>query len=211
MNKTIGSEQALPNPITKKNQDLQAMLEHSGEMHRHICPRQVLGARMGILAGQTLSLELPRTDKRLLVLTETDGCFADGLSVATGSWLGRRTMRLMDYGKVAATFIDTHSSLAIRIAPHTHARANAKALFPHLSKWSAYLEGYKVLPDDQLLVVQAVNLTFSLEKLLSHAGARVKCAVCSEEILNGREVIQEDKVLCQSCAGDSYWTGSKPA
>jgi formylmethanofuran dehydrogenase subunit E len=211
MNKTVGAGQALPNPITKLNQDLQAMLEISAATHRHVCPRQVLGARMGILAGQSLALELPRTDKRLLVLTETDGCFADGVSVATGCWLGRRTMRLMDYGKVAATFIDTHSSLAIRIAPHAQARANAKALFPHLSKWSAYLEGYKVLPDTELLVVQAVNLTFSLEKLLSHAGARVTCAVCSEEILNGREVIQNRQVICQSCAGDSYWTGNNPA
>jgi formylmethanofuran dehydrogenase subunit E len=189
---------------------LSAILEISAATHRHICPRQVLGARMGLLAGQILGLELPRTDKRLLVLVETDGCFADGVSVATGAWLGRRTMRLMDYGKVAATFIDTHSSIAVRIAPHAQARANARALFPHLSKWSAYLEGYKVLPNDQLLVVRNVELTFSLEQLISHAGARVICSVCSEEILNGREVLQEGKVMCQSCAGDSYWTGSKP-
>ena len=191
-------------------QRLEAILEISAATHRHVCPRQVLGARMGLLAGQTLGLELPRSDKRLLVLVETDGCFADGVSVATGAWLGRRTMRLMDYGKVAATFIDTHSSLAVRIAPHAQARANARAKFVHLSKWSAYLEGYKILPDDELFVVQAVSLTFSLEQLISHAGARVTCSKCLEEILNGREVIQEGKVLCQSCAGDSYWTGSKP-
>lgn len=191
-------------------QNLNTILEISGEMHRHICPRQVLGARMGLLAGKTLGLELPRLDKRLLVLVETDGCFADGVSVATGCWLGRRTMRLMDYGKVAATFIDTRSSLAVRIAPHQNARANARALFPHLSKWSAYLEGYKVLPDEELLTVCAVNLNFSLEQLLSQAGARVTCEQCFEEILNQREVSQDGRVLCQSCAGESYWTGSKP-
>lgn len=206
MNKTRAG-QGLPN---QSNHDLQAMLEISAATHRHICPRQVLGARMGMLAGKNLALELPRSDKRLLVLVETDGCFADGVSVATGCWLGRRTMRLMDYGKVAATFIETHSSLAIRLAPHPQARANARALFPHLSKWSAYLEGYKVLPDDELFVVQNVELNFSLEKLISHAGARVSCDLCLEEILNGREVLQGDKVLCQSCAGDSYWAGSKP-
>ncbi len=205
MNNSVGVGLTSPNSQTNKNQDLNAMLEQSGKLHRHICPRQVLGARMGLLAGQRLGLELPRSDKRLLVLTETDGCFADGLSVATGCWLGRRTLRLMDYGKVAATFIDTRSSLAIRIAPHPEARANARALFPYLSKWSAYLEGYKVLPDSELLVLQAVNLTFSLERLISQAGARVTCETCFEEILNGREVLQGGKVLCQSCAGDSYW------
>ncbi|MEY4529508.1 MAG: hypothetical protein RLZZ156_229 [Deinococcota bacterium] len=164
---------------------------------------------MGILAGQTLNLELPRTDKRLVVLVETDGCFADGVSVATGCWLGRRTMRLMDYGKVAATFVDTHSGLAVRIAPHAQARANARALFPHLSKWSAYLEGYKVLSEAELFVWQDVELNFSLEQLISQASARVSCAACLEEILNGREVLHEGNVLCQSCAGNSYWIGSQ--
>ena len=56
-----------------------------------------------------LNLPLPQKDKRLLTFVETDGCFADGVSVATGCWLGRRTMRLVDYGKVAATFVDTHT------------------------------------------------------------------------------------------------------
>lgn len=184
---------------------LDAMLEVSGQSHRHICPRQVLGARMGVLAGQQLHLELPRSDKRLLVLVETDGCFADGISVATGCWLGRRTMRLMDYGKVAATFIDTHSGTAIRLSPHPQARANARALLPHLGKWQAYLEGYKTLPDKALLRAQMVQINFSLEQLLSHPSARVTCEACQEEILNGREVVLEHRVLCQSCAGNSYW------
>src|SRR3712207_7090667 len=45
---------------------------------------------------------------------ETDGCFADGVSVATGCWLGRRTLRLVDHGKVAATFMDTLTERAVR-------------------------------------------------------------------------------------------------
>jgi formylmethanofuran dehydrogenase subunit E len=60
----------------------------------------VLGVRIGLAAGEALDLDLPRADKRLLMLVETDGCFADGVSVATGCWLGRRTLRLVDYGRV---------------------------------------------------------------------------------------------------------------
>jgi formylmethanofuran dehydrogenase subunit E len=63
---------------------------------------------MGLHAGQLLQLDLPRTDKRLFVLVETDGCLTDGVAVATGCWFGRRTLRLVDQGKVAATFVDTH-------------------------------------------------------------------------------------------------------
>jgi formylmethanofuran dehydrogenase subunit E len=88
---------------------LNQLLDRSAELHNHLCPRQVLGVRIGMYAGELLGLELPQTDKRLYTFVETDGCFADGVSVAAGCWLGRRTMRLMDYGKVAAVFVDTCS------------------------------------------------------------------------------------------------------
>ena len=74
------------------NSLLDEILEHSAALHRHLCPRQVLGARMGILAGRLHSLELPQKNKRLYTFVETDGCFADGIGAATGCWLGRRTM-----------------------------------------------------------------------------------------------------------------------
>jgi formylmethanofuran dehydrogenase subunit E len=160
---------------------------------------------MGLLAGKYFNLELPRSDKRLLVLVETDGCFADGVSVATGCWLGRRTMRLFDYGKVAATFVDTKTTQALRVSPHPQARSRAKALLPFMQKWQAYLKGYQILSDEELLVVQSVRLEFSLPELLSHAGAKAVCAQCGEEIINGREVVQENQTLCRSCAGDAYY------
>jgi formylmethanofuran dehydrogenase subunit E len=184
---------------------LQTLLEQSGALHRHICPRQVLGARMGLLAGKCLGLELPRSDKRLLVLIETDGCFADGVSVATGCWLGRRTMRLFDFGKVAATFVDTRTEQTVRIAPHPQARQRARELLPALPKWQAYLEGYQLLLDQELLVTQAVRLEFSLPDLISHAGARAVCQRCHEEIINGREVVLGEQVLCLGCAGETYY------
>jgi formylmethanofuran dehydrogenase subunit E len=184
---------------------LHGLLETSGALHRHICPRQVLGVRMGLLAGKYLGLELPRTDKRLLVLVETDGCFADGVSVATGCWLGRRTMRLFDYGKVAATFVDTKTTQAVRVFPHPNARTRARVLLPDLQKWQAYLEGYQLLSDEELLVVQPVQLEFSLPELLSHAAAKVICQSCGEEVINGREMVQAGKTLCKRCAGDGYY------
>jgi hypothetical protein len=57
------------------------------QLHPRLCPRQVLGLRMGLEAGLLLGREVPRTDKRLVALVETGGCFADGVSVATGCWL----------------------------------------------------------------------------------------------------------------------------
>ncbi len=58
----------------------------------------------------------PRKDKRLLVIVESDGCFVDGVSVTTGCTVGHRTLRVEDYGKVAATFVDVSSERALRVA-----------------------------------------------------------------------------------------------
>jgi formylmethanofuran dehydrogenase subunit E len=77
-----------------------------------------------------LDLDLPQSDKRLLTIVETDGCFTSGLSVATNCWVGRRTMRVEDYGKVAATFVDTATDQAIRIAPSLTARELRRCLRP---------------------------------------------------------------------------------
>ena len=96
---------------------LHQLLDQCAALHHHLCPRQVLGVRMGMLAGKVLSLALPQSDKRLLTIMETDGCGADGVAVATNCWVGRRTMRIEDYGKMAATFVDTVTARAVRITP----------------------------------------------------------------------------------------------
>jgi hypothetical protein len=77
---------------------MDTLLEQSARMHRHLCPRQVLGVRMGLLAGSILGLDLPQTGKRLITIVETDGCAADAISVATNCWVGRRTLRVEDHG-----------------------------------------------------------------------------------------------------------------
>ncbi len=98
------------------------LLALSTQFHRHLCPRMVLGVRMGMAAGRVLGLALPQTDKRLITIAETDGCGADGISAATGCWVGRRTLYIMDFGKMAATFVDTTSGNAVRIAPSAQSR-----------------------------------------------------------------------------------------
>ena len=102
--------------------EVEAFLRQSSEMHSHAWPLQVLGIRMGILAGKLLDIPVPQTEKRLLAIIETGGCAADGVSVATNCWVGRRTLRIEDYGKIAANFVDTDTSRALRIAPRAESR-----------------------------------------------------------------------------------------
>ncbi|MBB5235074.1 FmdE family protein [Deinococcus budaensis] len=185
---------------------LPELLRQSAALHRHLCPRQVLGARAGLLAGEWLGLDFPRADKRVLTFVETDGCFADGVSVASGCWLGRRTLRLVDHGKVAATFVDTKTGRAVRIAPRTDLRARVREARPDGQKrWDAYLAAYQTWPDEALFAVQPVRVTLDLAALISVAGLRTTCDRCGEEIVNGREVSGPEGTLCRDCAGERYW------
>lgn len=186
--------------------DLQTILEISTARHSHLCPRQILGARIGLAGGAALGLELPRTDKRLLIILETDGCFADGVEVATGCTVGHRTLRVADYGKVAATFIDVKSGAAVRIAPRLDVRERAYAYAPTEPRhYFAQLQAYQIMPDAELLTMQPVTLTTPIAAIVSRPGVRVNCDQCGEEIINEREVKVGEHCLCRACAGQSYY------
>ncbi|HBY92437.1 MAG: FmdE family protein [Ardenticatenaceae bacterium] len=185
---------------------LDELLRASAALHPHLCPRQVLGVRMGLLAGEVLELDVPRHDKRLLAVVETDGCAADGVAVATGCWVGRRTLRIEDYGKVAATVVDTRTGRTVRVVPRPSVRERARVYAPEAeTKWQAQLLGYQRMPTAELLLAQEVVLASALEEPLSKVGSRVICQLCGEEILNEREVVRDGLTLCRACAGKRYY------
>ncbi|MCL4834963.1 MAG: TraR/DksA C4-type zinc finger protein [Caldilineaceae bacterium] len=185
---------------------LQAILAESSARHSHLCPRQVLGARIGIAGGAALGLDLPRRDKRLLVFVESDGCFADGVEVATGCTMGHRTLRLEDYGKIAAVFVDVASERAVRVAPQLDVRERAYAYAPGERRhYFAQLQGYQVMPDEELLTLQPVALTTPVAQIVSKPIVRTNCEKCGEEIINEREVVAGGQTLCRGCAGPGYY------
>ncbi len=184
---------------------LDDLLQISAARHSKLCPRQVLGVRMGILAGDLLDLDLPQRAKRLLAIVETDGCVVDGIEAATGCLIGRRTMRIEDMGKVAATFVDTRTERAVRIAPRQGVRQLAREYAPDgLSRWDAQLIAYQGMPAEVLLSWQWVEVTTPVAAVGAE-GQRVMCAACREEIINGREVVQDGLVICRACAGERYY------
>jgi formylmethanofuran dehydrogenase subunit E len=185
--------------------EVQSALREAAAAHRHLCPRQVLGVRMGVYAGELLELALPQTGKRLYTFVETDGCFVDGITAATACSLGHRTLRLMDYGKVAATFVDTETARAIRISPSPDSRRRAVEYAPAApNRWRAQLAAYQTMPAAELLCYGEVELTLDLNASIGKPGVRVNCSQCGEEILNLREVHRNGRVLCQACACGSY-------
>jgi formylmethanofuran dehydrogenase subunit E len=187
------------------------LLKESAAFHRHLCPRQILGVRIGLVGAAGLGLPAPRNDKWLLVIGETDGCFVDGLSVATGCTVGHRTLRVEDFGKVAATFVDVASEQALRVAPRLDARQRAWAYAPEEDRrYFAQLQAYQVMPDEELLMVEEVRLATPVSALISRPGVRVNCTFCGEEIINEREIMIEGSAVCRACAGQAYYLHEYP-
>lgn len=178
----------------------------SASHHDRLCPRQVLGVRMGLAGAARFGVEVPRSDRRLLVFAETDGCFVDGVIAATGCAVGHRTFRVQDYGRVAITVVDAETHEAVRIAVAPGVREVALAYAPdEPRRYYAQIVGYQRMPERELLTIEPVALTFDLDALMGRPGVRVDCANCGEEVLNAREVIVEGRVLCPACAGPAYY------
>ncbi|HVN15900.1 MAG TPA: FmdE family protein [Anaerolineales bacterium] len=186
--------------------DLQTLLAISSSHHNHLCPRQILGVRIGMAGLSALGFTEPPAGKQLLVILETDGCFADGVIAATECTVGHRTLRVEDYGKVAATFVDTKSGHALRVAPVLDARQQACSCVPEEPRhYFAQMQAYQTLPDENLVTITEVNLATPIERIVSRPGHRVNCAICGEEVMNEREIVVDGIPLCRACAGKAYY------
>lgn len=186
--------------------NLQPLLDISSRDHSHLCPRQILGVRLGLAGLSALGFETPPAKKRLLVITETDGCFSDGLSAATNCTVGHRTLRVEDYGKTAAVFVDVQMGRALRVAPVLDIREKAYAYAPDEPRhYFAQMAAYQIMPDEEMFTVAEVQLTTPIAAIISRPGIRVDCDVCGEEIMNEREVKQNGLTLCRPCAQGGYY------
>jgi formylmethanofuran dehydrogenase subunit E len=189
--------------------DIQPLLEKSSRHHSHLCPRQILGVRLGLAGMKAIGFDSPPPKKRLMVIVESDGCFADGVIAATDCTVGHRTLRVEDYGKTAATFVDTVTGRAVRVAPALDIRQKAYACAADEPRhYFAQMQAYQIMPDAEMFTVAEVTLKTPIEAIISRAGIRVNCDVCGEEIINEREIHHEGLRLCRACAGNSYYHAS---
>jgi formylmethanofuran dehydrogenase subunit E len=185
---------------------LSNLLKQSSARHDHLCPRQVLGVRMGLAGLAAIGLDMPMPHKAALVIIETDGCFADGIEVGTGATVGHRTLRVKDFGKIAAVFANVQTGQAVRFAPQLDVRERARLYAPEVkTKYYAHLKGYQVMPDAELFSFEEVLLEPPLAAIISRSGLRTKCHRCGEEIINARQVTVGNEILCVTCAGAGYY------
>jgi formylmethanofuran dehydrogenase subunit E len=185
------------------------LLEESVKTHGHLCPGQVLGVRMSMLGLNGIGINDPKGKDRksLIVFVEMDRCATDAVQSVTGCSLGKRTMKFMDYGKMAAAFLNLRTGKAMRVFGREDAREKAAECFPHIGdRHKAQLEAYKILSDGDLFGVMDVKIVIRPEDLPGRPRMKIRCDACGEYVQGMREICRDGKTLCRPCAEGCYYT-----
>lgn len=200
-----------------KPTELDELLNEAEIAHGHLCAGQILGVRMAMLAMKRLAIRSPRRKllpngelnpdrKRPVVFVEIDRCATDAIGVVTGARVGKRALKLRDWGKMAATFVDLDASLepnvykGIRIIALEGSKQRARELYPELEKNDAQMRAYRELPDEELFGEQWVRVPLSPSEFPGYRGERLACARCGEGINFDRFVDRDGQRLCIACA-----------
>ncbi|GHT51234.1 formylmethanofuran dehydrogenase subunit E [Spirochaetia bacterium] len=172
-------------------------LSDAVKYHGHLCPGQLMGVRLARYGCKLLGIENPREYRDLITYVENDRCLADAISTVTGCKLGKRCLKYKDFGKGAATFLDIASNKAIRLYLSDHRK---------IEDGADIVSFFSNIKDEELFTVQHVKINLEVQDMPGKPCEKVICAICGEMITDKRQVIKDDKVICKSCAGESYYS-----
>lgn len=185
------------------------LLSDSAKDHGHLCPGQVVGVRMAMLGCRLIGLEDPHSHeqiKKLIVYVEMDRCAADAVAFVSGAKLGRRSLKFMDYGIMAATFLNLETKDAYRIISTEECRDLVDAYAPGIRERIAReIEAYKRMPDDVLFRIQKVDVPISEYDLPGPTKKKTTCSACGQVVRDNKEVVIKEKPFCKPCAQGAYY------
>ena len=145
----------------KRTDYLDRLIASSATDHGHLCPGQVVGVRMTLLGLRLIGLPWPLREgdiKKLIVYVEMDRCAADAVAHVSGARLGRRSLKFVDSGIMAATFINLANGRAIRVISTEESRALiSQWTLPGLTGKEADIEAYQRMPEGLMFRVQEVG------------------------------------------------------
>lgn len=190
-------------------ESLDQLLKQCESLHGHMCAGQLLGARMALLGCELIGISDPRgvDRKKLLVWVEIDRCMADAISAVTGVRLGKRSLKYVDYGKVAATFLNTATGEATRVIALESSRALADTRHPEIeNRFERQFQTYSEASNSDLFRIESVEIELNENDLPGRPRSRVSCERCGEGINDGREVITDGcQILCRACSQGAYY------
>jgi len=168
---------------------------------------------MAMLGCRLIGLDDPTSHdqiKKIIVYVEMDRCAGDAVAHVTGAKLGRRSLKFVDYGIMAATFINLETDKVFRVISTEEARDLGCQYAPAISeKYQQQLEAYKRMPDSVLFRVQQVQVMLSEFDLPGPTRRKVPCSRCGQLVRDHREIAKNGDLLCKPCAHGAYFKEPK--
>jgi len=172
-------------------------LKKAGDYHGHICAGILLGTKMTLAALEELGMDPAKKLKNLIVYAEIDRCMTDAVQVITGCSLGHRSLKYIDYGKFAATFINQTTGQAVRVT--------VKESFDSTRGVEVLTPIIAAMDPREMLTIQEVEISIPENDLPGFPKSKTNCAICGERIMDGREFVKNGRDLCRACAGGKYY------
>jgi len=189
--------------------NLDTLLQGAAKAHGHLCPGQVVGVRMAMLGCDLIGLSEPALMpqiKKIIVYVEMDRCATDAISYVTGVKLGRRSLKFIDNGIMAATFVNLDTGKAFRIVSTETARTLAQVLMPEIKDpRQQQLEAYKIMDNADLFTVSEVRVDVPASDMPGPTRFKATCAQCGLIVRDKKEVFKNNEILCRPCAMGSYF------
>ena len=158
-----------------------------------------------MLGLRLLDFEAPPTYpqlKQLIIFIEMDRCTGYAVAYVTNAKLGRRSLKFMDYGIMAATFLNLENGQAFRVISTEESRDLALMYAPlETDKRAAQLAAYRIMPDSVLFRVQEVQVDLTPFDLPGPTRRKVTCVQCGQVVRDNREVFKDGLPYCRPCAG----------
>ncbi len=185
--------------------DLQRLLNEAKEFHGDLCAGITLGTRMSILGLKAIGIEDPKGKdrKNLVVYVETDRCASDAILAVTGCHPGKRSMKILDFGKMAATFINLQTGKAVRVVVKD--KDGGKEYTPEMVEKEPHTEAYAMAPAEDLFEVAEVEVDLKPEDMPGKPLRIVTCASCGERVMDMREVRKGGESFCRPCAENKFY------
>jgi formylmethanofuran dehydrogenase subunit E len=164
---------------------------------------------MAMLGLSLIGLDDPWSNdqiKKLIVYVEMDRCAADAVGFVSGAKLGRRSLKYIDYGIMAATFLNLETHKAYRVISTEESRELVKTYAPEFDdRVTQQIEAYKRMPDSVLFNVRQVHVPVSEYDLPGPTRKKVMCSACGQVVRDNREVVVDGKPYCKPCAQGAYF------
>lgn len=198
-----------------KRLDLTTCLDEARAFHGDVCAGIVLGTRLALLGLEAIGISDPKGKDRkdLIVYVETDRCATDAILSVTGCHPGKRSMKILDYGKMAATFINLKTGKGVRVVVRSKGRPGEIRTREMMDQEPAVdLDQYAVMPADELFLLQDVSVELRPEDMPGKPLQISVCSACGEQVMDKREVVRDGQILCKPCReGATYYRPLSPA